>query len=235
MIEAAQIRALMSQIESYNTAVNAFRAKYDVLPGDLPPSAAAQFGFNPRSGAANAGDNNGFITGYHGYIESSGTEPQCFWMDLQMAGLISTTVNNTCPGPVLLGPPSLATYFPSSKWPSGTYVHVGYQINMPDFPPGHYFWVGYIIVAWDVPGLGQLFTGPSITPVQMQAIDNKYDEGTPRGGQILYGDAIVLPSAIESVPAAPSPTRCTDAVNPNIYNVSFPASVTCNMMIKAAF
>jgi prepilin-type N-terminal cleavage/methylation domain-containing protein len=45
LINAAAIRAQVSQIEKYNTAANTFREKYGYLPGDITPQAVAQFGF----------------------------------------------------------------------------------------------------------------------------------------------------------------------------------------------
>jgi prepilin-type N-terminal cleavage/methylation domain-containing protein len=48
LISAAAVRAQVSQIEKYNTAVNTFRAKYGALPGDISATAAAQFGLTTR-------------------------------------------------------------------------------------------------------------------------------------------------------------------------------------------
>src|SRR3982751_930235 len=53
LIRAAEVRATISQIEKYNTAVNTFRGKYNALPGDLNASTATAFGFLARG--ANAG------------------------------------------------------------------------------------------------------------------------------------------------------------------------------------
>ena len=56
LIRAAEVRATISQIEKYNTAVNTFRGKYDALPGDI--SNAAQYGFVARAGTQGRGDGN---------------------------------------------------------------------------------------------------------------------------------------------------------------------------------
>src|SRR5476649_123700 len=48
LIAAAQIRAQISQIEKYQTAVNTFRGKYGYLPGDIPNNAATACGFAAR-------------------------------------------------------------------------------------------------------------------------------------------------------------------------------------------
>src|ERR1700678_1068516 len=48
LIKAAEARAQISQIEKYQTAVNAFYNKYGYLPGDIPNPYASQFGFQSR-------------------------------------------------------------------------------------------------------------------------------------------------------------------------------------------
>src|ERR1700753_1576823 len=66
LIKAAEVRAQISQIEKFNTAVNTFRGKFGALPGDLPPAVANQYGF--VVGASCVGgwgqrDGNGLIDG----------------------------------------------------------------------------------------------------------------------------------------------------------------------------
>ncbi|MDX1949761.1 MAG: prepilin-type N-terminal cleavage/methylation domain-containing protein, partial [Rickettsiales bacterium] len=51
LIKQAQIRSVVTQIQSLDTSLNTFRAKYREYPGDI--SRARQFGINcPRTGAA---------------------------------------------------------------------------------------------------------------------------------------------------------------------------------------
>src|ERR1700722_5890685 len=45
LIKAAEVRAQLSQIEKYNSAVNTFRAKFNAIPGDMAIATAKQFGF----------------------------------------------------------------------------------------------------------------------------------------------------------------------------------------------
>src|ERR1035438_2217859 len=64
LIAAAGVRATISQIEKYNTAVNTFRTKYNnQLPGDIDATDAAQFGFAARGPNPGQGDGNGIIQG----------------------------------------------------------------------------------------------------------------------------------------------------------------------------
>src|ERR1700709_989380 len=56
LINAAQLRAAISQIERYQTAVNTFRAKYGAIPGDMPDPAAMSCGFQARGTFPGEGD-----------------------------------------------------------------------------------------------------------------------------------------------------------------------------------
>ena len=53
LIEAARIRAQGSQIESYEMAINTFRLKYNMLPGDLTSTQASMLGFQRAAQPAN--------------------------------------------------------------------------------------------------------------------------------------------------------------------------------------
>ena len=99
LIKAAAIRATVSQIEKYNTAINTFKNKYGGLPGDLIPQTAASFGLfalsNPN-GTEGLGDNNGLIEDGHacpalsgGYNNNSFCgEIGVFWRHLTEASLM---------------------------------------------------------------------------------------------------------------------------------------------------
>ena len=63
LINAAAMRAQISQIEKYSTAVHTFQSKYGGLPGDLSDPYATQFGFQSRGVARGQGDGNGVIEG----------------------------------------------------------------------------------------------------------------------------------------------------------------------------
>src|SRR5665213_3372659 len=60
MIEAAKVRATVSQYEKFITAANTFKLKYGDLPGDLTTAEATALGFaplsRPNSGTAIPGD-----------------------------------------------------------------------------------------------------------------------------------------------------------------------------------
>ena len=87
LIRAAGVRATISQIEKYQTAVNTFRGKYGYLPGDIKDPDASMFGFAARGTLAGQGDGNGVIEGREGSnsgIYQNG-ESTMFWVDLTTA------------------------------------------------------------------------------------------------------------------------------------------------------
>lgn len=96
LINAAAVRAQISQIEKYNQAVNTFYGKYGALPGDLNQQVATTFGFAARGtgcGATGRGDGNGVIEGArYGGCMTEGTplgifqgqgETVVFWVDFK--------------------------------------------------------------------------------------------------------------------------------------------------------
>ena len=96
LIKAAEVRATITQLEKFQTAVATFKDKFGALPGDVQPNQVAQFGFTAgaaRSGAAGNGDGNGEIDGLGGSWNQSG-ENLYFWEDLSTnSGLIEGTFN----------------------------------------------------------------------------------------------------------------------------------------------
>lgn len=93
LLHGARLRAQVSQMEQFDGALGAFRAKYGSLPGDLRADHAAALGFVARSGAPGHGDGNGLLDACEPWDLSSGTVPlgceiALFWADLADAGLI---------------------------------------------------------------------------------------------------------------------------------------------------
>ena len=95
LIRAAAVRATITQIEKYNTAVNTFRGKYGYLPGDIKDPEASSFGLTARGQYAGQGDGNGVIEGCTnnapscnaGFLEGAG-ETVMFWKDLTPANVL---------------------------------------------------------------------------------------------------------------------------------------------------
>jgi prepilin-type N-terminal cleavage/methylation domain-containing protein len=136
LIRAAGVRAQISQIEKYNTAVNTFRGKYGYLPGDIKDPDASNFGFAARGPYAGEGDGNGVIEGNSNNVPgaNSGVEYEAagetlmFWADLAKAGLIEggfTAAMPSMPGtqvfPLSTG---FDSYFPAAKIENSNYIYI---------------------------------------------------------------------------------------------------------------
>lgn len=180
LIKAAQVRAQITQIERYNTAVNTFRVKYGYLPGDIPNPDATTFGFAARGPNAGEGDGNGLLEGWNGVGASGsivGNEITTFWSDLGTAGLIEGTFygNPTVCDTVLvtLHPPS--RYWPPAKLGQGNYVY-GWSTNSTN--------LFGIAVPTGSTGACQMEFSAGLSVQQAYAIDAKIDDGFPQTGTV---------------------------------------------------
>jgi prepilin-type N-terminal cleavage/methylation domain-containing protein len=198
LIDAAAIRAQISQIEKYQATVNTFRGKYGYLPGDIPDPTASQYGFGARGGFRGQGDGNGLLEGFLNYttdlnngMMANGENLQ-FWEDLNKASLIEGGFSNfawTTTTPIWSPPTStpLATYLPDARIGGRNSIYVfsagHYTSSPPDpwEPAGmNYFGLGSISsLAW-------LYgVNPGITVQQAYSIDNKTDDGLPQTGRVV--------------------------------------------------
>ncbi|MFO0389370.1 MAG: type II secretion system protein [Alphaproteobacteria bacterium] len=210
LIRQAELRSVITDFERYNTAVNAFRAKYNCLPGDCA-YATDFFGTQTdgggcpyptvESGTENPltcnGDGNGYIWG------NPATAPFLqervrFWQHLSAAGLVQhySGIGNTSQGePINLQ----AFYFgynaPETKLPrTGFVVYHGSTWDLyfvEYFKPlsgSHVFILGTTDGCDDT--TCTVHTDPVIaassgtTPENAFMLDRKADDGKPGGGAI---------------------------------------------------
>jgi prepilin-type N-terminal cleavage/methylation domain-containing protein len=230
LIRAAEVRAQLSQIQRYSTAVYTFLGKYGALPGDMPAQTASSLGFAARGsggadGYAGAGDGNGLIEGLLdtnvpssncGYCVPAG-EPIAFWNDLTYANgmnvnLIEGSFNASGlinamgdPGSTVSGA-SMGQWLPPAKLGRGNYVYVWSQNGL------NYFGISKAtaLIYWDLTSL------PQIPVNQAYALDKKADDGLPQSGTVLAmyvsdGQAWAGPAGTAATPA--SPTTCYDNAN----------------------
>jgi prepilin-type N-terminal cleavage/methylation domain-containing protein len=203
LINAAEVRATIAQIEKYQTAVNTFRAKYGFLPGDLNAAAATQFGFTARGSFAGQGDGNGLIEGVQANATNRNTglspfsgEAEMFWVDLTTANGLkvnmvdgSFNVNNMLTPPVSVSSAQVVNYFPAAKLGKGNYIYVwsgGWNEWWSSTSPGdsvNYF--GISAVVGSPSGFGVMASNTTITVQQAYSIDKKIDDGFPQSGRVM--------------------------------------------------
>jgi prepilin-type N-terminal cleavage/methylation domain-containing protein len=163
LIKAAQVRAVVSQIQSLDAAINTFRSKYDGLPGDLVR--AVSFGL---ATAGNDGDGDGLIRDDDGgALTTFDGEVQQFWRHLSRAQLVAGNYDGTGT--------ALGTDFPDNKLKKGGIVTFGPSGSSLNF---------YAIAA----ATGGITYTDGITPVEAFGIDSKLDDGFPDTGIVTAHD-----------------------------------------------
>ncbi len=223
LIQAAAVRAQISQIEKYQTAVNTFRGKYGYLPGDIKDPDASSFGFQARGTNPGQGDGNGVIEGSNGTaggnvgIEQLGGETLMFWVDLTTAGLIPDGLNTaTATGQFHVSSSAFSAYFPLARIGQGNYIYV--------YSGGRWNGVTWTKTSTNYYGLSALTlidsgghwptSNPALTVSQAYAIDKKIDDGMPTSGAILAAYTNIGANGYGSDYGGPV------YVNPSGYSVS---------------
>jgi len=170
LIKAAELNAVISDINKYKTAYNTFKDQYDAVPGDML-DAYDYWGDDCHSNSTicNGNGNN--------QIDSADFEGFQFWKQMQIAEMI--------PG-MLTGQQSVV------------FTHIG--VNTPEGPiKGTGFWADKACWASGWPCFGKYGNlimlgkghggngGPpdgAITPAEAKTIDKKYDDGAADGGDV---------------------------------------------------
>jgi prepilin-type N-terminal cleavage/methylation domain-containing protein len=245
LIKAAEVRAQISQIEKYNTAVNTFYSKYQAIPGDMNVATADQFGFTIGSGCTGqtgGRDGNGLIDGIQGGIGSFIDETALFWQDLTTPGLTSliegSFTNGGAPpaGCANLSPLPTSTtvgeYFPAGKIGRGTYVIVGESSGT-----NYYILQGVVGTSGSVVGLHGAWNGAT-TPIpvlEAYKIDQKVDDGLPTSGvvQAMYTTGTINPTIYQGAPnnTTDGATTCYNTTS-NTYSIGFQGGVGANCALS---
>lgn len=231
LIKAAEIRATVSQMEKYSTAVNTFRSKYNGLPGDLLN--ASNFGFD--TGGRSGTNGNGLIESAAGTSGTFGGETSCFWDDLSTAALIAESLNSSNQCGLGQSPSVLTTAIPVAKMGRGNYLVLGST-------GGINYWV--------LSGVTSITTGAYafsalLTPAESFQIDTKVDDGAPTSGSVIAvvgasGTASPSPFVSAATPgdtAAPTPGMCS--LGNNTYNFAATAgsgnTQACQLRLRTNF
>jgi prepilin-type N-terminal cleavage/methylation domain-containing protein len=255
LIRAAYVRAQISQIEKYQTAVNTFYGKYGALPGDLQPIVASQFGFQMRAGGLGDGDGNGELDGTSGgaaYSWSQQGETLFFWEDLSRSGFIEGNFNSYNDGYSGCLRISCNLYIPTAKIGQGNdiYVYSGFaseccpQIGVSSYEFGPNFYGLSVIQGWVSGNVSSVYNGgypaaPGLTVAQAYAIDKKSDDGLPTSGHVLaqyLADAPSGQNAFSTNGASPTATTCYDTSSGvAAYSLTFNGGTGVNCGISFQF
>jgi prepilin-type N-terminal cleavage/methylation domain-containing protein len=198
LIRAAEIRATVSQLEKYNSAVNTFRSKYSALPGDMPVTAAISFGLNSATagvgggsamtGAAGLGDGNGLLEGGGPYTALTG-EVLIFWNHLSQANLVDGSFGGLTSGNMAANaivPTAAVTTSTLNAWvPPAKLGRGNYIFTYSALGTNYYEIIGATGLTL---GTGAYALATDMTPIEARNIDAKLDDGQPTTGIIQATD-----------------------------------------------
>lgn len=234
LINAAAVRAQISQVEKYQTAVRTFQYKYGNFPGDIPDPLASNFGFQARGQFAGEGDGNDIIESdcNNTANNSDGFQAGCgelavFWQDLSVANLIDTYVpsggngyphaNGQSNGTVNLtsSPHAVKDWLPTAKIGQGNFIYI-HSLNSTN-----YFTLSTVTdIGWNI----ELTANPGLTVQQAYNIDRKIDDGLPQSGAVttcymnkdVAGDRVVWAAGglVQGAPGASNCVATTSATPP---------------------
>ncbi|MEQ1706400.1 MAG: hypothetical protein ABL867_10595 [Rickettsiales bacterium] len=255
LIKAAELRAIISEKETYTTAVNSFRLKYSAMPGDMANAAdiwgigagnssdnytdscSTSIFFTPPTGTQTCnGDGNSLIGGkgasaFFQLIVDK--EPLSVASHLANAGLIQ--------GKYI---PAYSPYIPGGGTTRGPIVMA--VVNVPSSKnDSHAAWyISYICINdtfFDKSCKHRILLGressvrytgwqdmplyPVLTSVEAKAVDIKIDDGLPGKGSITS-----LPDNNFFTPDCATTTNANTA----IYDLSS-TDVTCSLIFNAGF
>jgi prepilin-type N-terminal cleavage/methylation domain-containing protein len=161
LIEAAKIKAVLTQLNEYRLAVSTFMERYDGLPGD----------FNQAKAYIKDSLKNG---NHNGLIEGEGLAPDSeagqFWQHLAAAELIAQ------PGVQEGQALGFGKGVPAARIGGGVTVTSHPYLDMP----GNWFVLGS--------ANGTRGNGALLTPFQAMNLDKKTDNGDPQSGRIRAFD-----------------------------------------------
>lgn len=182
LIRAAELRTVTTERDKYFTALNAFRDKYQALPGDMP-NAFAFWGAQGAAGCATDTDtiDTGCNGNGNGQIETASTgEVLKLWMHLTFSGLIEGTYS----GVQDAGDYWAATNIPKAKFANGAWYLSSGAFDVPS-DDGNYLTGGVYLTlanAFQANGLR------SLTHAEAWNIDKKADDGRANSGSMRGSD-----------------------------------------------
>lgn len=191
LIKAAELRKVVSDVESFRTAANAFRIKYLYFPGDMPnatqfwgdhaslcPDAAVADG---DPGTCN-GDGNGQI-----FSDNSGPvipgENTHFWAQLSLAGIIPGQYDSDWPAVITIGEHAPRTGVSSYSFNAQYTSQIG--------PTDNYYFMGQYgnLLRFGEPNnvgtCNSCFNASTAYPAEdAWSVDSKMDDGKPGTGRV---------------------------------------------------
>ena len=168
LIQAAQLRGLISQIHGFETQTSTFKLKYDALPGDISNA-------DKRGLGSNNGDDDGVLEDGTADTtpDTANYELVYFWEHLNNAGFADGAYDGDSTNGVI------GETFPKAKHGGGIVVYGVSGVN--------YYHIGIEDSTTGSPST--LSFADSLVPEDAFSIDNKLDDGYPLKGKMVARSA----------------------------------------------
>ena len=189
LIHAAELRAVSTEYNNFETAIGAFKDKYMALPGDMPNATAYWGAATCDENTPNIGTNtcNGNGDGLIGGDASEPYELFTFWQQLANAGLVAGTYSGLGDISQSTQHAIIGTNVPHSRLPNAGWTAFHGQdyhdVNgadgepFPDVKDQNLFAFGSVTTE-------QITIGRIIKAEEAYAIDIKMDDGKPHLGKV---------------------------------------------------
>jgi prepilin-type N-terminal cleavage/methylation domain-containing protein len=187
LIRAAELRSVVTEYQTYQTALQTFRDKYFAIPGDM--TNATSFWGDNASACADAGIADGSPGTCNGNgdgniglgVANATAERLQFWTQLALAGLIEGSYSGIA-GPGSSSDSTLGENIPASRLSSaGWFVQDNTENNTDVYSTVIY---GNSMV-YGRSGAGSWPSGSIMTPAEAWGIDKKVDDGRPAYGRLV--------------------------------------------------
>lgn len=236
LVETSKIHAQIKQKEEIIAGATTFKLRNGYLPGDIPPSQAAQLGLFTFTGSAifvgkpyyiesdpeygskiyGFGDGNGRIDEGERYI---------FWQHLSEAKLINGQYGGSASGTYLRSNISSYSNAGDPVNPISPTYPDGWDVFLPQSKLSHrdrhiYVYANHIYTSkpfftnTSLPNLFRFYA----TPYQMFAIDSKIDDGLPDSGTVRNYGTYLNGAYKNYFPNSSIP--CVTATIPNAYDLT---------------
>jgi prepilin-type N-terminal cleavage/methylation domain-containing protein len=219
LIKQASLRAVISELNQFKTAINTFKITYNTLPGDT--SNASSFWPTCTSATGDGGNCNGNgdgVIGVSGQLYWNGStynsnEELRAWQHLSLSGILTGSYSGFGASSTNQSQPGINS--PTSKYQSGVYSF--FQDTCYAFSTSSFSVIMLGATSGPVIGgfsIAPIAAYPILSPVDSYNIDAKTDDGNPMTGKTL---ARSTDGSVNCGFASPATVACGSSASNSYY------------------
>ncbi len=186
LIRAAELRSIIGEYETYKTAINAFRLKYNSIPGDMKDATSiwgAKSDCSDRSELTATCNGNGNIKiSPSASTTTSGNEPFLFWQHLANAELLSGKLNGV-EGIYSQFSSVIGVNTPRSKIQNACWGALNQNFSSGSDTSTFYIDLGNFLAIGNPISSNWVGDNAILSPIEAYDIDKKVDDGMPATGR----------------------------------------------------